>query len=521
MIFNFFNNKRSTFIRQTISAQQPDPVSAIPASLDEAVSEIKRRLGESPDITFRPLTLGDIQIQASLVFVQSLTESSTINSQIIDTIVNIKLECGIFPPTVLFEKLENEIPVNFSFRIESLQGVIDVLLRGHAVLFIDSTGAALGMNAAGWPMRNVKEPMNENEVRGPRESFIESLNTNMSLIRRKISDEKLRFDSFELGDKTKTRCCVAYMAGIAPDSLVDEVKRRIGCIRMRGVLESNYIEEWIQDHPNSLFPQIDITEKPDRAAAMLLEGRVIIITDGTPFVLIAPTVFLQLFTTAGDYYMSHWFASFLRFLRMFAFLISLLTPSLYIAITTMHQEMIPTQLALRIAGARSEVPLPAIVEAMIMETAFELLREAGIRLPKVAGQAVSIVGALIIGEAAVQAGIVSPIMVIVVAITGISSLTLPNFGLSLAVRLIRFPLMIIASILGIPGIAIVMLVLLTYLASMKSFGLPYLSPLSYTVFTDWKDTVFRMPLREIGKGKHRFGKSRSSLGEFDPEESST
>lgn len=423
------------------------------------------------------------------------------------------------PSNLLDLLAANVIPISPILRIGSLSALTDALLRGHAVLLVDGYSEALGMNAAGWPMRDVKEPTNENEIRGPRESFIEDLSTNIALIRRKINDVQLRFDRMELGKETKTQLCLAYMKGVAPDSLIEEVKSRIGQIRTRGILESNYIEEWIQDHPKSLFPQIDITEKPDRAAAMLLEGRVAILTDGTPFVLMAPTVFLQLFTTSGDYYLNFWFASFLRLLRLTGFLVSLVTPALYIAVTTMHQEMFPTPLALRIAGARADVPFPAIVEALILETAFELLREAGIRLPKVAGQAVSIVGALIIGQAAVEAGIVSPIMVIVVAITGISSFSLPSYGLASAVRLIRFPLMILASILGIPGITVALLALLTYLASMKSFGVPFLSPLSNTMYSDWKDTLIRLPLPVIGRGNHRFGKPKHGFSEFDPEES--
>lgn len=519
MSFNFFKRKRTSLQRPASSFNQATAPCALFASIDETIHFIKSKLGDSPDVICRSFQLGDSRAQAAVIYVNSLTDDNVINKQIIEPLIHARFESGANGYADLIGLIEaTMLPISQTEKIDTINACIDALLHGQTALLIDGQQDALVMKTVGLPTRNISQPLNENEVRGPRESFVESMSTNISLIRRKVHHEQLHFENFTLGEKTRTSVCLAYMADLAPVSLVDEVKKRVGHIKMAGILESSYIEEWIQDHPTGLFPQIDYTERPDRAAAMLLEGRVIILVDGTPFALIVPTVFMQFFTTAGDYYMNFYFATTLRWLRLAAFIISLVTPSLYIAITTMHQEMFPTPLALRIAGARSDVPFPAIVEALLMETAFELLREAGIRLPKVAGQAVSIVGALIIGEAAVEAGVVSPIMVMVVALTGISSLALPSFSLALVVRLLRFPLMILASILGIPGITVALLCILTYIASMKSFGLPYLSPLSPAVTADWKDTLSRMPHPAFRKNKHHFAQ-QPRKSEFEPEDS--
>lgn len=519
MRFDFLGRMRKSLNRfEDFSIQTTIPSGLCTTSLAENISIIKSRLGESQDIVCRSFQLGESGVQAGIIYVNSLADDMIINKQVIEPLIHVNFEAVIPEHEDMIEFIgATMVPIGEIIKINTISGCIDALLKGETVLLIDGHPAALSMKTVGMPSRSISEPLNENEVRGPRESFVEILSTNISLLRRKVRDERLRFVSLELGEKTGTSVCLAYMKELAPDSLVEEVKKRVGHIQLDGILESSYIEECIQDHPASLFPQIDYTERPDRAAAMLLEGRVVILVDGTPFTLIVPTIFFQFFVTAGDYYLNFYFATALRWLRLLAFIISLVTPSLYIAVTTMHQEMLPTPLALRIAGARADVPFPAIVEAMLMEVAFELLREAGLRLPKVAGQAVSIVGALIIGQAAVEAGVVSPIMVIVVSLTGISSLALPSYSLSLVVRLLRFPLMILASILGLPGITVVLLMILTYLASLKSFGLPYLSPIAPAFTADWKDTLLRMPHSKLRKSRHQFVR-QPRISEFETEE---
>jgi len=302
-----------------------------------------------------------------------------------------------------------------------------------------------------------------------------------------------------IGEETQTTVGIMYMKGIVNDSLVKEVKERLKRIKIDMILDSGQIEEFIEDQPSTPFPTIYNTERPDSVAANLMEGRVAILVNGSPFILVVPTVFVQFFQSPDDYYYRFHIAVFLRLLRYVSFLISLVGPSVYIAAITFHQEMIPTTLLISLAASREGVPFPAFVEALIMEVAFELMREAGIRMPRAVGQAVSIVGALVLGQAAVQAGIVSSIMVIIVAITGIASFTTPAYNLAISARLIRFVLMILAATFGFYGITLGLIIIIAHLNSLRSFGIPYLSPLSPVIPSDQKDAVLRFPLWSMFK----------------------
>ncbi|TCK05541.1 UNVERIFIED_ORG: GerA spore germination protein [Anoxybacillus amylolyticus] len=292
------------------------------------------------------------------------------------------------------------------------------------------------------------------------------------------------------------------MEGIAAPELVAEIEKRLGGIELDGVLETGYIEEIIQDHPYSPFPQVLNTERPDVAVASLLEGRIVIVQDGTPFVLVMPVSFYSLMQSSEDYYQRSLISTLIRWLRYLFLLVSLLLPSVYIAILTFHQEMMPTTLSLTVAASRERVPFPAFVEALIMEIVFEALREAGVRLPKQAGAAVSIVGALVIGQAAVQAGLVSTPMIMVVALTGIASFTIPRFTTGIALRVLRFPMMILAGSLGLLGVMLGVLLILIHLASLRSLGVPYLSIDAPTASHRMGDVLVRTPWWKLNARPH-------------------
>jgi spore germination protein KA len=299
--------------------------------------------------------------------------------------------------------------------------------------------------------------------------------------------------SMTIGTETKTNVVLTYIDDIADPKLIKDVKKRLNKIKIDGILETGYIEELIEDHPYSPFPQMHYTERPDTVAGNLLEGRFAIFVDGSPFALIAPVTMWQMLQASEDYYERFFISNLVRWIRFLFVAIALFLPALYIAITTFHQDMLPTTLILSIAGAREAIPFPALVEALIMELSFEALREAGVRLPKTVGQAVSILGALVIGQAAVQAGIVSAPMVIIVSMTGIASFTIPRFNFAITVRLLRFPIMLLAGALGLYGIVIGLVLISVHLTQMTSFGVPYLSGLSPYSKTDTKDIVIRAP----------------------------
>lgn len=338
----------------------------------------------------------------------------------------------------------------------------------------------------------MEDPASETVIRGPREAFTECISNNAALLRIKIKNPALTFESMKIGKRTRTGVQLAYMKGTANPELVDKIKKRLQTIKTDAILESGYIEQYIEDAPFSIFATISYSEKPDVVAAKILEGRVAILVDGTPFVLTAPMLFVENFQTAEDYYNRPLYASMMRILRCVCYALSVFTPAVFVALVTFHQEMIPTPLLFTISAAREGVPFPAIMETGVMAVTFKILREAGLRLPRAVGQAVSIVGALVMGEAAVSAGLVSEPIVIVIALTGVAGFAVPSQADSGTI--LRFIFLLLGGTMGGFGIAMGILGTMVHLASLKSFGSPFLSPLAPLQPSDTKDAVIRAPL---------------------------
>jgi len=394
--------------------------------------------------------------------------------------------------------------------VTSYRKVADAVLYGNTVILIDGLSVALVVDTKGWETRAVDEPRNEPVVAGPREAFVEVLKMNVSLVRRRLRTPDLRIRLTSLGRVTHTDVAVAYIKDIASPELVAEVERRLGAINIDGVLDAGYIQELIEDAPLSPFPQVVRTERPDRVAADLLEGRVAIFVDGSPAALIMPTILIQFLQASEDYYERAFLNSALRFGRFVALLAALSLPGLYVAILTFHVEAIPFTLLLGLVPAAERVPFPAGVETLIVLIIFEALKEAGVRLPRPVGVAVSIVGALVLGEAGISARLVSPSTAIIVATTGLASFSLPGFPLARALRLLQFLILFLGSTLGLYGIAIGWLGLVSHLAALKSFGVPYLAPFAPFRASDMKDTLARVPWwlmlhrpRSLGPGDRR------------------
>jgi spore germination protein KA len=375
--------------------------------------------------------------------------------------------------------------------VEAFDDAWTALSNGRTLVLFDGDATALSCDTQRITSRNVEEPANETVIRGPRFGFIESIGANMALLRQIIKTPNLWFEEFTLGHLTRTKVSVAYIKGLASEELVQEVRQRVGRIEVGSILESGYIEELVEDDPFTVFPLVFRTERPDRVAACLLEGRVAVFTENTSFVLVVPMDFPMLLQAPDDYYEKVPIGSALRILRYIAFLTSILLPGVYVGIMTFHQELVTTELLLRITAAREGVPFPVVAEVLTMELLFELLREAGIRLPRAIGPAVSIVGALVLGEAAINAGFVSPAVVIVVALTAISSFTVPTFSFGIAARLARFVFILLGGTLGLFGIQFGVLALLTHLVGVRSFGHPFIAPVAPLVAPDLKDLYVR------------------------------
>ncbi|MFD1954625.1 spore germination protein [Paenibacillus thailandensis] len=385
------------------------------------------------------------------------------------------------------------VSISSHTQVRTLQEAVDQVTFGDPVLLMDGAEAGFAFSLQQWNSRAIEEPEAETVVRGPREGFVETLRLNTAMVRRRLQTPALKLKPISIGRYTKTSCVIAYLEGVTDPKLVEEMETRLRRIDIDGVYDSNVIEEMIEDNPLSPFPQLQTTERPDVVCANLLEGRVALMINGTPFTLIAPTSLFSLMQSPEDYY-QRWFVSTpIRWIRMMFAFIAVFMPSIYIAVLSFHQEMVPTTLLLTIAKSREQIPFPALVEALLMEVTFEALREAGVRLPKQVGAAVSIVGALVIGQAAIAAGIVSSPMIMVVAITGVASFLIPNYSLGIALRLTRFPIMICAGVLGLYGIVLAALLVLIHMMTLRSFGVPYLSPVAPLQAGQLSDTLLRKP----------------------------
>ncbi len=458
--------------------------------LEGNIRALRAVLGGCQDFVTRSFRIGG-SWPAAVVTIDGMVDKAFLNEVLLRNLI-VEWPGSTLRPTL--DALRDRVPAGKIQECRNLQDLVTGVLAGDAVLLVDGENRGLVVSAEGYASRAISEPASEAVVRGPREGFTENLRVNLSLLRRRIHSPNLIVEEIRLGRISHTPVAMVYLRGVASRELVGEVRRRLNRIDIDGVLESAYLEELIEDNPYSPFPQVLATERPDKVAAALLEGRVAVLTNGTPFALIAPTEFVVMLHAAEDYYQRYLLGTALRVMRYLAFAASLLLPSAYIAVTTFHQEMLPTRLLMSIAAAREGVPFPALVEALLMEISFEALREAGIRLPRPVGQAVSIVGALVIGQAAVTAGLVSPLMVIVVAITGIASFMAPIYDLAVTARLLRFPMMLLAGSLGLFGVMAGVLAILIHVAGLRSFGMPYLAPLTPVKPADWKDVAVRAPV---------------------------
>lgn len=473
---------------------KPTPLSP---HLAENLNALREPLRGCSDVVFREFAIAG-GLPAALVFLDGLAESRALEDEVLKPLMQAAPEAVLGnarrPAAAgLRELLWRAVPLPEVGEVTRLDQAVAAVLDGDSLLLVEGMPGAFKLSARGWEERAVEEPDTEAVIRGPKEGFTENLRTNMAMLRRKLKTHRLKLERLQVGRLSRTAVALAYVEGLVRPELAAELRSRIERIDIDGVLESGYVEEFIEDHPFSPFPQVQNTQRPDVVAANLLEGRVAILVDGTPVVLLAPATFWQFLQINEDYYERFGIAVALRLLRYLLVLVSLLGPSLYIAVTTFHQELLPSPLLLSIAAAREGVPFPAFVEALIMEVTFEALREAGLRLPRPVGQAVSIVGALVIGQAAVQAGIVSAPMVIVVAITGIASFTSPHYNAGIAIRLLRFPIMALAASLGLFGIINGLALIIVHLCRLHSFGTPYLAPVAPAVYGDLKDVAIRAP----------------------------
>ncbi|ASK61199.1 spore germination protein [Virgibacillus phasianinus] len=469
--------------------------------LDKNLDNLKQMLEEPNDLVIRKFVVRGTAHHCAVVYIDGLVNTELIHNNIVKNvqIVNERKELPS-QPEKLFEEIYWEIiSASAIEKAKTLDDISKSLLYGDTIFYLDGVDQVMIMDTKGWESRAIEEPVSESVIRGPRSGFVENIRTNMMLVRRNIQDPNLRFKTRYVGRRSKKVLVFAYLDGVAHPDLIKEVNRRLDSIDMDDAPESGYVEQWIEDSFLSPFPQLSNTERPDATASAITQGKVAIMLDGTPFVLLAPFTLGNAFQSPEDYYERWTIGSLLRALRYLAAFIAMFVPALYIALVSYHQGMIPSKLAFSIAATRDGVPFPPFVEAILMAITMELLREAGARLPTTIGQTIGIVGGLVIGDAAVKAGIVSPVMVVVVALTAIASFTLPAYSVAISFRLVRFVFMFAAALLGLYGIILIYIMINIHIVNLKSMGVPYSSPFAPTFFRDWMDLVFRAPIPLLTK----------------------
>lgn len=456
--------------------------------------QIKYNYLINKDISIREFTLyaKDKSYNAFLLYIDGMVNTSDINDFILKPLMSrsktndfsqkekVAITNNISIKKTKKFNLEDYIynslmPQNSLKKVETFSEIIASVNMGNTALFVDTLDIVFNIDLKGFEHRTISSPSNEIVIRGSQESFVEVIRTNTSLLRRIINNQHLIIEETDVGNITKTRVAICYMKNITNNDLVAEVKYRINNLDIDYITSSGQLEKLIQDNPSVAFPQILSTERPDKAANSLLEGRVVVLVNGSPYALIMPGILLDFLSSPEDVNLKFQYSDLLRFIRIVGFLITLLLPGLYIAITAFHEELIPTELLFAMASARENVPFPIIVELIIMEFSFELIREAGLRVPSPIGPTIGIVGALILGEAAVSANIVSPILIIVVALTAICSFSIPDYSLSFTLRIYRFVYIVLGYLAGFLGIALGIFIHLIILSGLKSFGVPYLS----------------------------------------------
>jgi spore germination protein KA len=431
----------------------------------------------------------DSSVRCCIVFIEGMINDEIVNENVIEPIV--KNQMLKYPDNMIDTLLFSVIVSNNIKKVSDIEKLVEAVISGNTVLLLEGSEEALIVSTMGWQTRAVEKPESENVLRGPREGFTESLTVNLTLIRRRVKTPDLKFAFRTIGTRSRTKAAMCYIDGLVDEKILKELYKRLDDMDIDSVLDTGYIQELIKDSPLSPFKTIGNTERPDVAAARLLEGRVALVLEGSPFVLTLPFVFIEYFQANEDYYDNFFYSSINRVIRVLGYIITISAAPIYVALTTYHQEMIPSTLLLSISAARQGVPFPTIVEAVLLLSVFEILRETGIRMAPAIGQTISMVGALVLGQAAVEARLVSAPIIIVVALSGITGLLIPR--LKGANILARFVLLLLSAFLGLYGYVFGIIALLIHLFGIRSFGIPYMLNLNSLNPQDLKDTIIRAP----------------------------
>ncbi len=469
------------------------PLQPFNSNIVSTKHRIQEIFGYTSDLMTENITFGNQS--GLLVYLNTVSNMETISSKILLPLTEVSRQHKTINSDSEWRSLSQEVfsGAQHSF-IEYEQQIVHAIINGHAVLFMGNFTSVLSIKVQLFEQRAIEEPTTQTIIRGPKEGFNENVQTSLSLIRKRVKNPALRFEEYTIGSETSTPVFLAYIDGILNKKILEEIRKRLNRIQTNAIFDSGMLEELIVDKTFTPFPLTYNTERSDTIAAHLISGKFAIFVDGSPFVLSGPVTFSDFISVSEDQYQPFPIATFVRFIRYLAFLIALLLPSFYVGIITYHHEMIPTQLLMSVITQREGIPFPAVIEALLMEITFEILREAGVRMPRAVGGTISIVGGLVIGQAAVEAGIVSNIMVIVVSLTAIASFVAPVYSFAVSTRILRFVFVIVSSIFGLYGVFLGMIFLVAHITSLRSYSVPYLSPIAPLKLRDQGDIMLRLPL---------------------------
>lgn len=459
----------------------------ITANLQKNIKQFKQiySFPQNSDVIIRHLKINGLQKNAAVLFIKTITDEKLIDLHILEPLLLNKN---------ITKNIEGILPTQSVTVSSEIDIITSKINQGSVVLFVEGVKEAYTINVADFKERNIEKAENEIVIKGPKEAFNEGVSTNISLIRKKIKDENLIVESVEVTERSHNQVYFLYIKDLTNDKLVINIRNRLKALHVDSIQNLSMLEQYIEERPFSLFPSILYTERPDRAAMNIESGHIILLMDNSPSSLILPATFWSFFHTAEDEYSRFFQTNFTRLIRIFALFVTLFVSSFYIAVTEYHTEMIPHELLFAIAASREKVPFPPVVEILLMQLAFELIREAGLRVPAPIGPTIGIVGALILGQAAVDANIVSPVVVIVVALGGLSSFAIGDYSLNFALRVLKFVSIAASALFGIFGIVGMYTIGMFYLVSIKSFGVPYFAPLTPSYISS-KDTYFKKLLR--------------------------
>ena len=458
---------------------------------------IRKKCDQCADIIIRPMRLGDERkVDCLIVYLEVAVSNMMLEDSVIGKLINHFWE---IPPSQMKEFLKNNsLGISDVKELPTLEEAVEAMLAGNAVFFMDGYDQAVKIAGKGYPAMMVGKAETEKVLRGSKEGFTDSVKINSALIRKRVKDTRLKVVERQMGVRSNTMLQLLYVEDLVQEDLLSEIQRRLDQFEIDGIFDSGMVEQLTEEVWYSPFPQFQSTERPDRAAMELLEGRIVLLCDNSPMALLLPTTFHSFMTSSEDMYNRFEMVSFVRMLRYLAVLTAVLLPGLYLAVIRFHTQVLPANLILSFAEARAGVPFSSVVELVFLELSFELIREAGVRMPGPLGNAIGIVGGLIIGQASVTANLVSPIVVVIVALTALGSLAIPSEEFSAPFRLLKYLFLAAGGYLGLFGIVLGIYLVVSHLAGLLSFQVPYLTPF---VRKDGSADggILRRPLRKMNR----------------------